>query len=90
MAIPPPRPQVDHINDALLLRLLGGWGLEGRLAALPALFGLSSPAARTWADGLVAGLLRGGRLGETPLDEGQLEAALHVRRRIGRERGRMG
>ncbi|KXZ51469.1 hypothetical protein GPECTOR_12g432 [Gonium pectorale] len=73
----PLQDRVDHVNDALLLKLLGGWGLEARLAALPSLFLLSSPAVRVWSEQLVCGLLGGMRLGETPLEESQLEAMLH-------------
>ncbi|GIL96984.1 hypothetical protein Vretimale_2709, partial [Volvox reticuliferus] len=65
-----------HVNDALLLKLLSGWGLETRLMALPAVFLLSSPAVRSWADRLVSALLSGMRLGEPPLEEHQLESML--------------
>ncbi|GFR45569.1 hypothetical protein Agub_g6963, partial [Astrephomene gubernaculifera] len=47
-----------------------------RLAALPSVFLLSSPAVRCWADRVVGALLGGMRLGERPLEEQQLEHLL--------------
>ncbi|GIL46175.1 hypothetical protein Vafri_3217 [Volvox africanus] len=74
--VEPLQDRAYHVNDALLLKLLSGWGLETRLMALPAVFLLSSPAVRSWADRLVSALLGGMRLGEPPLEEHQLESML--------------
>ncbi|EFJ40308.1 hypothetical protein VOLCADRAFT_108227 [Volvox carteri f. nagariensis] len=74
--VEPLQDRAYHVNDALLLKLLSGWGLETRLMALPAVFLLSSPAVRSWADRLVSALLSGMRLGERPLEEQQLESML--------------
>ncbi len=52
---------------------------QARLASLPAVFLLSSPAVRCWADRLVGALLGGAVLGEPPLEEHQLEEMLQVR-----------
>ncbi|GLC37234.1 hypothetical protein PLESTM_000559100 [Pleodorina starrii] len=74
--VEPLQDRAYHVNDALLLKLLSGWGLEARLAALPSVFLLSSPAVRSWADRLVSALLSGMRLGEPPLEEHQIESML--------------
>ncbi|KAF5842046.1 Spc98 family-domain-containing protein [Dunaliella salina] len=69
------RQRVEDIGQSLLSCLLSDWGLLAELSALKNLFLMASPAAQTWADRTLSGMLFNGR----PLEEHheyELEVAL--------------